>query len=224
MKTYPLDQLAELTKNKTLVLTHYFPNSLLKHAKLFVYTNKEHIIRFDKEVEHLFLLIDGRAKIYKIHENGRRSLIQFLNKGDFIGELSLLDVEEQVKDVQAIDQCICLALPYHKAKQELLNDNHFLRIIAAYLGRKVLLRVEHFSTNQNYELKHRLAAYMLQTEVDGVYAEKQTETSEFLGVSYRHLMYTLTEFQKTGLVVKQGKKYQLNQVKLKELASGLIED
>ncbi|WP_348921731.1 transcriptional regulator YeiL [Enterococcus rotai] len=224
MKTYPLDQLINLTQNKPLELSHYFPNSLLKDAKLCVYTNKEYIIRFDKEVEHLFLLIEGRAKIYKIHENGRRSLIQFLNKGDFIGELSLLEVEEQVKDVQAIDQCICLALPYHKSKQELLNDNHFLRIIAAYLGKKVLLRVEHFSTNQNYELKHRLAAYMLQTEVDGIYAEKQTETSEFLGVSYRHLMYTLTEFQKTGLVIKQGKNYQLNQMKLKELAAGLIKD
>ncbi|OEG12206.1 hypothetical protein BCR21_07155 [Enterococcus ureasiticus] len=196
---------------------------MLQHAKLSVYDKKEYIVRFDKQVEHLFFLIEGRAKIYKIHENGRRSLIQFLGQGDFIGELSLLEVEEQVKDVQAIDQCICLMLPYHAIKQELLNDNHFLRIIAKYLGEKVLSRVEHFSNNQNYELKYRLSAYMLQTEVEGIYAEKQTETAEFLGVSYRHLIYTLTEFQKAGLVTKQGKNYQLNRDKLKELATGLIE-
>ncbi|MFD1901903.1 cyclic nucleotide-binding domain-containing protein [Enterococcus termitis] len=55
----------------------------------------------------IFFLIDGRAKIYKIHENGKRSLLQFLAAGDFIGELSLLEVEEQVKDVQTIDRCIC---------------------------------------------------------------------------------------------------------------------
>ncbi|MBO0474543.1 transcriptional regulator YeiL [Enterococcus ureasiticus] len=223
MKTYRLDQLAELNGGSVTSLRDYFSDALLQHAKLNVYDKKEYIVRFDKQVEHLFFLIEGRAKIYKIHENGRRSLIQFLGQGDFIGELSLLEVEEQVKDVQAIDQCICLTLPYHTVKQELLNDNHFLRIIAKYLGEKVLLRVEHFSNNQNYELKYRLSAYMLQTELEGIYAEKQTETAEFLGVSYRHLIYTLTEFQKAGLVTKQGKSYQLNRDKLKELATGLIE-
>lgn len=224
MKKYSVDQLTALTKNSPFDLSHYFYDALLNQARIIVYTNKEYIVRFDKEVEQLFLIIEGRAKIYKIHENGRRSLIQFLGKGDFIGELSLLAVEEQVKDVQAINRCVCLALPYHKVKQELLNDNHFLRIIAKYLGEKVLLRVEHFSNNQNYELKHRLAAYMLQTEVEGLYTEKQTETAEFLGVSYRHLLYTLAEFQKEKLVIKQGKNYQLNQTKLKKLALGLFED
>ncbi len=224
MKKYSLDQLTALIKNSPFDLSHYFSDALLNQAQIIVYTNKEYIVRFDKEVEQIFLIIEGRAKIYKIHENGRRSLIQFLGKGDFIGELSLLAVEEQVKDVQVIDRCVCLALPYHKVKQELLNDNHFLRIIAKYLGEKVLLRVEHFSNNQNYELKHRLAAYMLQTEVEGLYTEKQTETAEFLGVSYRHLLYTLAEFQKEKLVIKQGKNYQLNQTKLKKLALGLFED
>ncbi|MBO0439880.1 transcriptional regulator YeiL [Candidatus Enterococcus ikei] len=223
MKTYSLNQLVKLTEKEPLKLPDYFSKHVLEQAMLYVYDKKEYIIRFDKQVDHLFLLIEGKAKIYKIHENGRRSLIQFLSRGDFIGELSLLEVEEQVKDVQAIDQCICLALPYHKVKQELLNDNHFLRMMGKYLGEKILLRVEHFSNNQNYKLKHRLAAYMLQTEVEGIYAEKQTETAEFLGVSYRHLMHTLTEFQKLGFIIKQGKSYRVNRDELIVLATGLIE-
>lgn len=222
MNIYHLNQLTDLTTRKEINVSDYFSDSVLEQAKIYVYDKKEYIVRFDKQIDHLFFLLEGRAKIYKIHENGRRSLIQFIGKGDFIGELSLLEVEEQVKDVQAIDKCICLALPYHKIKKELLNDPHFLRLIAQYLGRKVLLRVEHFSNNQNYELKHRLAAYMLQTEVDGVYNEKQTETAEFLGVSYRHLIYTLTEFQKSGLVIKNGRSYQLNQEELQVLAAGLL--
>ncbi|MFD2308111.1 transcriptional regulator YeiL [Enterococcus termitis] len=222
MKIYPLNQLNELTDKKAITIFEELPEDSLKYAHLFVYEKNEYIVRFDKSVDHLFFLIDGRAKIYKIHENGKRSLLQFLAAGDFIGELSLLEVEEQVKDVQTIDRCICLALPYHKAKQALLNDNRFLRIIAKYLGKKVLLRVDHFSNNQNYELKHRLAAYMLQTEVAGVYHEKHTETAEFLGVSYRHLMYTLKEFQESGVVEKQDKGYLLNLKKVRALAASLI--
>ncbi|MGX7263255.1 transcriptional regulator YeiL [Enterococcus crotali] len=223
MKIYPIDQIAAVTDKSRIDLFDYFPEALLKEAQIFVYEKKEYIVRFDKPIEHLFLLIEGRAKIYKIHENGGRSLIQFISRGDFIGELSLLEVEDQIKDVQAIDQCVCVALPYHTVKEALLNDNQFLRMIAKYLGKKVLLRVEHFSNNQNYELKYRLATYMLQTEVNSIYTEKQTETAEFLGVSYRHLIHTLNEFQKAGLIIKHGKSYRVNREKLSELAIGLIE-
>lgn len=222
MKVYPITHLAALTNLEETELTNLFSETLIQEAKLFMFDKKEYIVRFEQELDHLFYLLEGRAKIYKIHENGGRSLIQFLGKGDFIGELSLLEVEEQVKDVQTIDQCICLALPYHKVKERLLNDPAFLRVIANYLGQKLLSRVEHFSTNQQYELKYRLAAYMLQTEVEGIYSEKHTETAEFLGVSYRHLIHTLTEFQKAGLVVKQGRNYRLNQGELMELAVGLF--
>ncbi|WP_178137848.1 MULTISPECIES: cyclic nucleotide-binding domain-containing protein [Trichococcus] len=47
-------------------------------------------MRFDEDIRCLFLLLDGRAKIYLVHENGKRALIQFLEKNDFIGELSLI--------------------------------------------------------------------------------------------------------------------------------------
>lgn len=223
MKKYQLKDLNEFRRIEVIDFSDYFSEELLAKAELFVYEKKDYIVRLDQKVEHLFFLLEGRAKIYKIHENGKRSLLQFLGTGDFIGELTLLDVEEQVKDVQAIDRCLCVAFPYITAQTELLNDTHFLRMIAKYLGRKVLLRVEHFSNNQNYELKYRLAAYMLQTQVDGIYHEKQTETAEFLGVSYRHLMYTLNEFVANQLVLKRGKSYELNVAELKKLCEGLID-
>lgn len=223
MKKYQLKQVKKLIEVEKIDFSAYFSDELLRKAVLFTYDKNDYIVRLDQKVEYLFFILEGRAKIYKIHENGKRSLLQFLGTGDFIGELTLLEVEAQVKDVQAIDHCVCLAFPYMTAKNELLNDRQFLRMISTYLGRKVLLRVEHFSNNQTYELKYRLAAYMLQTEVDGIYHEKQTETAEFLGVSYRHLMYTLNEFVASGFVTKKGKSYLLNKPELTALSEGLLE-
>lgn len=48
MKTYRLDQLAELTDGSMTGLFDYFPEGLLRHAKLNVYAKKEYIVRFDK--------------------------------------------------------------------------------------------------------------------------------------------------------------------------------
>lgn len=223
MKKYPLNQFEAVTSMHEAVLRSYFSEELLSLAEVFVYEKKEYIVRFDKPLEHLFFMLEGRAKIYKIHENGRRSLLQFLGSEDFIGELTLLEVEEQVKDVEALDRCVCVALPYVKARELLLADTHFLTIIAKYLGKKVLNRVEHFSNNQNYELKQRLAAYILQTEVAGIYSEKHTETAEFLGVSYRHLLYTLHALQEAGMIKKEGRKFLIQREQLAQLAKGVLE-
>ena len=90
-------------------------------------------MRFDEDIRCLFLLLDGRAKIYLVHENGKRALIQFLGKNNFIGELSLIEAEEHSKDVVAINDCTCLAIPLASAKKQLLEDNAFLLHLSKYL-------------------------------------------------------------------------------------------
>jgi hypothetical protein len=75
-----------------------------------------------------------------------------------------------------------------------------------------------YAKNQNYELKNRLASYILLTEYNGVYCEKHTETAEFLGVSYRHLLYTLQQFVKEQFITKQKGGYLIDYEKLRNLS------
>ena len=103
-----------------------FPKAVLHQAFICKFSSNEYIVRFDEDVQHLFLLLDGRAKIYIVHENGKRALIQFLKKDDLIGELSLIEVEKNLKDVVAINDCTCLAVPLAASKEHLLNDKLFL--------------------------------------------------------------------------------------------------
>jgi len=51
---------------------------------------------------------------------------------------------------------------------------------------------------------------LLETAVDDHYQEKMTETAEFLGVSYRHLTFTLKRFKEQELVEKQAYGYHIN--------------
>lgn len=189
-----------------------------EHATICAFKPKEKVMCAEKRPDTIFFILEGRAKIYTIHENGKRSLLQFLGKGDIIGELYLLGVEKQVKDVVAIDTLTCLALPLTFAKAHLLNSHKFMHYLSVYLAKKVLIRGTHFSNLQNYELKHRLATYILKVEFEGIYKEKQTETAEFLGVSYRHLSYMLKKFQQEGLLKKQAGHFLINRELLENLA------
>ena len=184
-----------------------FPEALLHQAYICKFSCNEYIVRFDEDIRCLFLLLDGRAKIYLVHENGKRALIQFLGKNDFIGELSLIEAEEHSKDVVAINDYTCLAIPLASAKKQLLEDNAFLLHLSKYLGDKLLKRTEHYTAMQDYELKNRLAKYILQIENNGYFQEKLTETAEYVRVSYRHLLYTLNKFREEGLLEKRGRQY-----------------
>lgn len=221
MKKFKLNEIECININKDLNYEEIFKNNIFK-MHLEVFSPKERIIVFDSKVDTFHFILSGKAKIYMLHEDGKHSLIQFLKEGDFIGELTLLGVESQSKDVIAINECICLSISLDDAREIFLKDNNFLIHISQYLASKLLTRTHFLTKNKNYELKNSLAAYILLSEISGIYSEKHTETADFLGVSYRHLLHTLKLFQEEGLLTKQGRNYLINYDKLKILAKDMF--
>lgn len=183
-----------------------------------VFQPQDIIIDSNKSVDQLRFLVSGRAKILMIHEDGNRSIIHFVQKDDFIGELSFTGVESKPKDIVAINECICLSIPMTLAKESLLGDADFLLILNQYIVKKLLKRTWFSTKSQNYELKNRLAAYILMSECNGIYREKHTETSEFLSTSYRHLLYTFKQFIDDGIVSKDKGGYRFDRAGLEALA------
>lgn len=221
MKKYQLNDCDGLDFNPEFITYKEIFKEANSQMKVEVFSPRENIIHFNKSIHKLYFLIKGKAKIYMLHEDGKRSLIQFLKAGDFIGELTLLDIEKQHKDVIAISDCTCLTVPMDTARNVLLQDVEFLNYLNKYLGEKLLRRTEFFAKNLNYELKNRLAAYILLTENEGIYCEKHTETAEFLGISYRHLLYTLKQFQEDKMLIKHDKGYLIDYDKLQGLGKDI---
>ena len=76
-----------------------------------------------------------------------------------------------------------------------------------------------YSRNQSYPLDVRLAAFILTVSNNGYYREKHTEVAEYLGVTYRHLLYVLADFVKRGIVKKTPQGYHIeNTNMLREIA------
>lgn len=191
-------------------------------AQLELYQRGEKIVRYDQGTDKLFILLEGKAKIYMIHEDGKQSIIHFMHPGELIGELTLLGVEEQTKDVVAQTTCLCLAIPMEEHQGELLRDVLFLQQLSVYLAEKLLSRTNRFSEGLNYPLINRLAAFILYTESAGYYREKHTEVAEYLSVSYRHLLHTFQQLRSEGVITKEGPGYRLNdRQKLAKLAKDI---
>lgn len=217
MKIYKINDLDSELNEKVQPHLKIF-EKVLPYVRVELFEASENIVYFDKPIRYMRYLITGKAKISLIHEDGKRTIIDFIGPSEFIGELSFLEIEEHPKDVVALSACLCLSVPLDLIKTNLMSDAKFLLDLSRYIGSKLLKRTWFNTKNQNYELKNRLAAYILMSESEGIYKERHTETAEFLGVSYRHLLYTLKVFQEEQLIVKQKRGYKINSDALKTLA------
>ncbi|PES83058.1 transcriptional regulator YeiL [Bacillus anthracis] len=193
-----------------------FSFDILPYAELHSFQKSEKICNEGVDVPYLYYLISGKAKIYMSHKNGKTSLINFIQASSFIGELGLIGVESVTKTVEVIEDCMCLALPLKDCQHLLLQDVIFLQKLCKFIGEKTITRTESYVKNNSYPFENRLAAFILLTEQNNSYTEKHTEASEYLNVSYRHLLYVLNQFCQQNYLKKDGRTYYIQDRNLLE--------
>lgn len=215
-------------KQQLLEATGYSQNfsiDVVGNTKLFHVLAGDFIVKEGHPPSYLFYLAQGRAKLYSTLANGRVSLIDFFTAPCFIGEIELVDMEHEPRAVQAIEACWCLALPIKQFRTPLLNDATFLRNLCVALSKKNYRNIISLTQNQSFPLINRLAAFILLTQHCDVYREKHTSVAEYMGVSYRHLLYVIAQFTQDRVLVKQKAGYIItDKSKLTTLALEMAPD
>lgn len=202
-----------------------FSVDVVNDTKLFHVPADDFIVKEGHPPIFLFYLAKGRAKLYSTQANGRVSLIDFFAAPCFIGEIELVDIEHEPRAVQAIEACWCLTLPVKQYRSPLLNDATFLRNLCVALSKKNYRNIISLTQNQSFPLMNRLAAFILLTQHCDMYREKHTSVAEYMGVSYRHLLYVIAQFTQDRVLVKQKAGYIItDKSKLTTLALEMAPD
>ncbi|MFU0761776.1 cyclic nucleotide-binding domain-containing protein [Staphylococcus pasteuri] len=175
-------------------------------------THNDVLIDGYTEINHLYLVQTGIFKIYEYHKNGKISLIQYLESGDLIGELGLLGVENQKKVIISHGNSTVIKVSENDYAQKLKINPVFLNYLAVNLATKLLSRTHHFTEMQQYKLKPRVLRHIQKTHIDGIIDENFTYLAQYLGTSYRHLMYTLKELIEEGIIEKCEKTYRIKSI------------
>lgn len=182
----------------------------------------EYIIQEGCFPTYLYYLIEGKAKIYFTHQNGKVSLINFIEPGTFIGEMELLHESYYSKGIQTATKATCFAIPVHLCKEQLLQDATFLRYLCTFLGNKATTMAAKYTQSLAFPLENRLAEFILLSADNDFYKEKHKEVCEYLGVSYRHLLHVFAQFIEAGYIQKQNRGYIItNPLQLQKLAMNI---
>ncbi|MGC4378826.1 transcriptional regulator YeiL [Fictibacillus sp. Mic-4] len=192
-------------------ISHLFSFPVEEFIQVHEYGRGEWIIQEGMRPDFLFYVIEGRAKIYVTHQNGKVSLINFIHANDFIGEMELVNEVYYTKGIQASTKTVCFALPFRHYRTRMLEDATFLRELTKFLSIKATYMAGKYSQSLAFPLENRLADFILQTADEGVYKEKHVTVCDFLGVSYRHLLHVLAQFCEKGYLKKEGRHYRIEQ-------------
>jgi len=179
---------------------------------LFFFTANSYIVKEDNPPSHLFYLVKGKAKLYDTLANGKVALIDFFSPPCFIGEMELVDENQTAFSVQAIEDCWCLAVARKDCQKRLLQDTLFLQKLCIYFAHKNYRNIKASTQNQGFPLSQRLASFILLTQNEGTYRETHTQVAEYLGVSFRHLLFVIAQFVEEGYLEKIEKGYLIQDI------------
>ncbi|RLQ92281.1 transcriptional regulator YeiL [Falsibacillus albus] len=220
MKIYKNDKRKQYLEVHSI--DHLFSFPIKEFIEVREYERDEWMIQEGMRPDFLFYIIEGKAKIYLTHQNGKVSLLNFVNANEFFGEMELLNEVYYTKGIQSSTKTICFALPFHRCREKMLDDTKFLRELATFLSEKASKMAAKYSQSLAFPLENRLADFILQTSDEGIYKEKHVAVCDFLGVSYRHLLHVFAQFCEKGFLQKEGTRYHiLKRCALEEMANVL---
>ncbi len=199
--------LCRLAEQAAIAETFSFP--VLPLLTLWQAEPREEILRQGERPDRLYCLARGWAKLSQTLANGRVVTLDLLRAPCFLGEMELLRPGRAAISVRAMERCWLLALDLSRCRGQLLADPVFLRRLCETLARKERLRARALAQTQAYPLANRLALFILRMAQGERYLVRNIDACQSLGVSYRHLQQTMSDFVAGGLLQKRERGYRL---------------
>lgn len=183
--------------------TNSIPVELLERGTRKVFAKDSHIFKIGDSITHCYYILSGTVKIYIDHKNGRRSVLDFIGDNNWLGELSIFCYETDVKENRVLQEIVCLEFEIHDLHKLCKESSEVSFYFSSYIASKLLSRSSRMSENLNFSLENRLASFILEHHHNLIYNLPHVDVSEYLNVSYRHMLYVIKHFCDLEVLTKQ---------------------
>ena len=208
---------------------HLFSNETLEASSLVTYESGTMLCSNNQHIESLFVVLEGRVKIYTLSEEGKLRLLRLKAAPTLIGDIEYASGRNVLHTVEAVGSVTSLRIPFEALRRH-NRTVEFTEHLLRGVSEKLFIEANASSNHLMSTLEERLAGYLISLSESGnelFQAEmsqlKRKEVAEWLGTSYRHLNRTLQAFVDEGLVTRTRKEVViLNSERLKERANGMF--
>jgi CRP/FNR family cyclic AMP-dependent transcriptional regulator len=190
---------------------------LLNHCQQRVYPKNSTIIYSGDKSDTLYFIVSGSVTV-SIEDDGREMIIDYLNTGDFFGELGLFEEPEQRQArsawVKSKTECKLASISYAKFRQLSEARPGILFLVGAQLASRLRRTTEKVGGLAFLDVTGRVAHTLLDlckqpdamTHPDGMQIKiTRQEISRIVGCSREMVGRVLKILQDQGLISVSGK-------------------
>jgi CheY-like chemotaxis protein/CRP-like cAMP-binding protein len=195
------------------------------HYDVEQFSKKQTVYAEGKRPRFLYYLLNGKAKAYKTHEDGKEYITDLFSSGDFMGYTAL--IEDMLYDDTAVilEDAEVMQIPRDEFLQLIYSDiniaSKFIRIVTKNIKEKEdrLLNLAYSSLRKR--VAKALVAIHEKFYSDGtgsVIEFSRDDIAHYIGTATESLIRTLSDFKSEKLIdIRGGKITIINLEKLKHL-------
>ena len=189
--------------------------NLEKRLKPHSYSKGETIIHQDDDGSSMFLIISGRLKVVSTIEDGKEALLDFLQDGDYFGELSLFDQESRSASVVAVEESVLVRISRAELLGFLERHPEANLILLRSLAKRIRGITTNLSSLAQLDVYGRIARVLLQEAVDEqgelvTPRMTQQDIGEMVGASREMVSKILKDLRIGGYISIQDKRIRIH--------------
>ncbi|KAB0670197.1 Crp/Fnr family transcriptional regulator [Oryzomonas sagensis] len=110
---------------------------LLEKTAIYSYHKDEIIINADEHIEQMYIILKGRVRVVDLSSSGEERVMAFRHRGDYFGDMGLLDGKTDFATVVATEPCKVLLIGKSAFDEFFLNNNKALRQVITVLCQRL---------------------------------------------------------------------------------------
>lgn len=176
-------------------------DSLVHEGSIRELEKGQALIRQGDEFHALYFLVHGRLEISVTKRDGRRHMVGYVDIGDCVGLVGLIDGKCELNDVYARGESTVIVIPADAVWKLLHTDPHLGLAIAKQLAMRNRFLSDRLAADASATIVARLARLLFSLHTTfGSVKISQSELADWAGASRQRVNFALQVLQKSGLI------------------------
>lgn len=158
------------------------------------YSKGEFIFEQNKRSNKVIIIKDGFVKCFFNEENGKYFVVEFLGKGEVIGEIEAIKGIHCLCNVEALSEVKVYSFSTTFFKSMMNKDIKFNQLLVSELAERIINTSSRASYQQLYSIKHGLSKLLILQEKQNIKIPK-IDMAAYLGIDVRSLNRVLKTIQ-----------------------------
>ncbi|MNK37025.1 DNA-binding transcriptional activator YeiL [compost metagenome] len=150
------------------------------------------LIEQGDKISNIYIIKEGISKCFISEENGKDFIIEFLGKGEVVGELEALKKIDCLCNVAAISEVTAYVIPDHFFLSLIQKSSEFTTILLQELSTRIIQTSTRASFQQLYTVEYALLK-LLQLQADEHISISKDDMAAYLGISVRSFNRSLKQ-------------------------------